>query len=348
MRYRFFLMVLISSLTACTFQVNILTPEQTAPDLRTSTPVALDAQIPTATLPPLSTSTSAPTGVPSTIPDNMGIFPINFEVNGTYADIVDTILMGTSKTYSVTALEGQSMSVSIRQPEEGNWTIIPIEVVGADGTVLCPAAAKADCYFWRGVLPATQEYFIKLTPFVDVLNFTLRVAINPLGASVQSFQYLSGSQSVSFSYSDEFAPVRVPSLPVYKTQPEFTLQYINSSSYANTNLSEAYFIFGSSNDANIVASCTQPAFLGGLETIEGEVKLNGVSFTRSAAIGVGAGNIYEQIYHRVVHNGICYEVTFLMHSGSIGAYAPELGIKEFDRAAVLQKFEGILSTLMIK
>jgi len=107
-------------------------------------------------------------------------------------------------------------------------------------------------------------------------------------------------------------------------------------------------MFGSSNDTSIVESCTQPASIGGLETVLDEVNINGVTFTHSEATGVGAGNIYEQTFYRVVQQGVCYEVSFLMHSGSIGAYSPELGIKEFDRATLLQKFQGILSTLVIK
>jgi len=347
MRYRFILLVLISSLTACTFQVNVLTPEQAAPAAQTATPSVSAVQPSSATPLALPTFTSAPTLVPSPVPDNLGTYPIKFEPNGTSIDIVDTILMGTSKTYSISALQGQIMSVSVHQPEEGNWTVIPMTIVGADNTVLCPSKENADCYVWRGVLPSTQDYFVKLTPFVDVLNFTLHVAINPPGVANQSFHYVSKNQRADLSYSDEFAPVRSDS-PVNKIKPELVLQYINTSAYTDTNLLEAYFMFGSSDDASIVASCTQPASLGGPETVSGEVNINGVTFTRSEATGVGAGNIYEQSYYRVAHQGVCYEVTFLIHSGSIGAYAPELGIKEFDRAALIQKFQSILSTLVIK
>jgi hypothetical protein len=80
----------------------------------------------------------------------------------------------------------------------------------------------------------------------------------------------------------------------------------------------------------------------------GDVTINGNKFVRSEGAGVGAGNIYEQIYHRAVINGSCYEVTFYFHYTNIGNYAPDAGIKEFDRAALLQRFESILSTLVIK
>jgi hypothetical protein len=176
----------------------------------------------------------------------------------------------------------------------------------------------------------------------------MRVAINPVGVATQSFQFVSAGGSTSFSYTDDFAPVRVSGLPTYKTQPEQVLKYIDTQAYTGTNLFGAYLMFGSSNDASLVETCTQPASLGGPETIWGDVTINGIKFTRSEASGVATGNIYEQVFHRVAINGVCYEITFLIHSGNMGAYSPELKVTEFDRSAILRRFESILSTLVIK
>ena len=79
-----------------------------------------------------------------------------------------------------------------------------------------------------------------------------------------------------------------------------------------------------------------------------EVNINGVKFVHSQGGGVAAGNIYEQTYYRTAYQDVCYEVTFYIHYGNIGNYAPDSGVKEFDRAALMQKFESILSTLIIK
>ena len=94
-----------------------------------------------------------------------------------------------SKTYSISASKGQIMSVSIHQGWEGDRAYIPMQITGADGTVLCPPLENTDCEFWRGVLPATQDYFVKVMPVNDIMNFTMRVAINPPGVAAQSFQY---------------------------------------------------------------------------------------------------------------------------------------------------------------
>jgi len=261
---------------------------------------------------------------------------------------VDSISAGKSKTYSISALKGQVMSISIHQSSEGEWTYIPLEIEGADGTTLCPLLHNVDCTFWRGALPASQDYFVTIRPVADALNFTMRVTILPPSATKQTFKYTANNGVASFFYDDDFAPVRFNEIPVYKVEPEFALQYIDTEAYASTNLLEAYFLFGSTFQSNIVQSCTQPASLGGPESIVGEVNINGINYTRSEAAGVAAGNIYEQIYHRAVVNGTCYEIIFFIHSTNISVYAPDAGVKEFDRAALLQRFEDTLSTLLIQ
>lgn len=356
MRHRFLLLFLMLSLSACTFQVEMLTPTGAL----TSTPLAnetftltpfvvetptsseLPTQAPTATPPPIPTFTS------TALPPSEGIYPIHFAANGTFIDIVDSVSAGKSKTYSINALQDQVMSISIRQSSDGEWTYIPVEIKGADGTTLCPLLHNVDCTFWRGELPASQDYLVKISPVADALNFTMRVAINPPGAATQSFKYVSQNGNMSFLYTDDFAPVRFNEIPVFKVEPEFALQYIDTQAYSQTNLLEADFLIGSTTQSDILQNCTQPASLGGPESIVGEVNINGINFTRSEAVGLAAGNIYEQIYHRAVVNGACYEVIFFIHSANIGVYAPDAGVKEFDRAALLQGFENILSTLVIQ
>ena len=104
---------------------------------------------------------------------------------------------------------------------------------------------------------------------------------------------------------------------------------------------------GVCNDPQQVSTCTQPASLGGPETALGETTVNGVNFTKSEATGVGAGNIYEQIYHRGVHNDSCYEVTYFVHYGNIGNYSPG-AVTEFDRTALYQQLDEILASLILK
>ena len=351
MRYRFLLIILFVSLTACTYQVQVITPEPSASldGVATQSPTLLPVETSTSTpFPPPTTLSVLPTITSTVLPQIPGVYPIKFSPNGIYVDVVDSILSGASKTYSIAALKGQIMSVSIHQGSEGDWVYIPIQITGADGTVLCPLLANTECTFWRGALPATQNYFVKITPVNDALNFTLRVAINPPGVATQTFQYASVKQNATFSYTDEFAPARFPEAHLQKIAPEFALQFINTQFYVNTNLSEAYLSFGTSSDASIVAGCTQTSTNAENENIVGNVNINGINFTQSESDGVAAGNIYQQIFYRAANQGECYEITFFTHSGNIGNYPAGSGIKEFDHVALTQKFEAILSTLVIK
>jgi hypothetical protein len=124
------------------------------------------------------------------------------------------------------------------------------------------------------------------------------------------------------------------------------LEFIRPDFYGpTTNLSEAYFMFSAMNDPQTVAGCTQP--LPQLETVIGQKNINGYTFTQSEAIGVAAGNIYDQVIYRTVSNTICYEIVFYMHSGNIGNYTPGT-VVEYDRAGLLNKFEQVLSTFSVK
>lgn len=341
--------VLVSLLaSACTFQVEVLntpTPESPASLLvPPATPVPSVSTDLSATPPPLPTlsATNTPLSAPSVSP-SASAAPIQFGPNGTYVDVIDSIPAEKGKTYSVNAMKGQVMSVAFHLNEDSPWTYITMRITGADGAVLC----AGDCEFWRGILPETEQYFLIVTPAAEAVDFTMRVAINPPGVATQFFPYENMYRNASFSYTDMFAPAFFPAAQVTRIQPELTLQFIDTQSYAGTNLSEAYFLFGSSTDAQIVSTCTQTVSFGGPESVVGNVTINGVSFTKSEGNGVGAGNIYEQTYFRTAHNDTCYEITYFIHYTNIGNYEPGT-TKEFDHAALIQKFDQILSTLVLK
>jgi hypothetical protein len=240
-------------------------------------------------------------------------------------------------------MKGQVMSVSVHQNEQTQWTYMIVTVVGEDGTRLC----TADCQFWRGVLPSTQNYLVTVTASADAPDFVLRVAINPPDAATQSIVYVNIYRNALFSYTDLFAPAFFPNAQVSKIKPELALQFIDTQFYSNSNLVEAYFLFGSSTDSQIVSTCTQPVSFGAPEELVGDVTINGVSFAKSQAVGVGAGNVYEQTYYRAVHNDTCYEITYFVHYGNIGNYSPET-VKEFDHDALIQRFDEILNTITFK
>ena len=255
------------------------------------------------------------------------------------------IANGYSQTYSLDAFQGQVMSVSILPDDPQAQGTFQLEIKGIDGTILCPVQNQ-ECSFWRGILPSTQEYFIRITPQVGG-SFKLRVAINPPGQTYQYFQYDDPLARYSLKFSDEFAPMKYNSVQASKFMPEFALEYIDTKQYEPTNLGEAYFLIGSSTDPQAVATCIEPTVFGAPEEIKGSMLVNGISFTKGQAVGVGAGNIYEQFFYRTAYNGTCFEITYFIHYGNIGNYEPGL-VHEFDEDALLQAFDQTLSTLVLK
>jgi hypothetical protein len=360
MKSRLLLLFLLFT-AACTFQVQvfdtptapsteaILAPNSTATTasevLPTSTPLfTFTTALPTFVINPASPTPVPPSPVIPTLPPD-GIIPIQFEANGTAASVFGTADAGSSKTYSLTAFGGQIMSVSVGPEQNHPERTFQLEIKGQDGTVLCPIQNNS-CGFWRGTLPSTQKYFIKVMPQSSGF-FDLVVAINPPGQAHQYFNYSDPLGRFQLSYSDEFAYTYYAGVQVTKFPPQFVLQYIDTKQYTSTNLNEAYFMMGSSTDSQAVANCTQPLSFGGPETIVGNVTINGVTFTKSQGGGVAAGNIYEQTYYRGVRNGTCYEITYYVHYGNIGNYDPAT-VKEFDHDALIHAFDEVLNTITFK
>lgn len=273
---------------------------------------------------------------------------IQFKANGTYTDITDTIATGSSKTYSINAMKGQIMSISIfPQVPEGGWGYIPMQFKGADGSILCPQLADSECMFWRGVLPSSQDYFVTLTPNGDVPKFVMRVAINPPGKDAQYFQYNNPETGVSLTYPDTFAPA-IPVVGNFKTDPDLTLHFIDSKVYDKTNLSEVYLFISSTSDSQVVATCTESNQNGGSqEQVIGNEVVNGFTFVHSTSEGAGAGNYYQQEIYRMADLNVCYEVIYFIHYTNIGHYPPGT-VTEFDSDALMQKLYGIFSTFTIK
>lgn len=336
-------------LSACTFQVEVLnTPTPQGPEsilvpFASATPVILEGL--SATPPALPTftaivSSSEPSEVPTS--SSPGVISVVFPPNATSENLAGSVRAGTSQTYSLNAFQGQIMSVSVLPDQPEMQSAVQLEIRGEDGTVLCPFKDYS-CPFWRGPLPKTQQYLVNVTSQVAG-SFVMKIAIDPPGTSIQNFRLDDSRGRYSLTYTDEFAPARFDRPELFKFPPEVVLRYVDTQQYIPTNLIEAYFTIGSSDDPQQVATCTEPASLTSLEYGVGEVTVNGNSYVRSEIQDVAAGNIYEQVFHRTVQNGVCYEIGYFTHFANIKNYA--FGdVKEFDRAALLQKYEDILSTI---
>jgi hypothetical protein len=237
------------------------------------------------------------------------------------------------------------MSISILAERPDLQNTFQMQITGRDGAILCPKKEEA-CPFWRGALPSTQEYLIKVKAQAGGA-FYMRVAIDPPGTVSQTFDYPDPQGRFTLSYSDDFAPAYYNGGEITKIPPALSLQYIDTQQFSSTNLGEVYFLVGVSDSPQQVSTCIQPVSLGGPESVLGETNVNGVDFTKSEATGVGAGNVYEQVYHRAVHNGSCYEITYFVHYGNIGNYPPG-EVTEFDRTALYQQLDEILASLILK
>jgi len=294
---------------------------------------ASPSPLPTVTYTPTLLPTATSSGGGSITDDNR----IQFPAGGTWVEVGTHLDEGDSIEYVLSAIDGQVMSVSLEQ----GW---PFTVEVSDSTTVL-TNPDYERSFWRDMLPATGDYFIKVNAQASG-DFSMRVAINPPGQNYQYFDYVNPQQTVMLRYSDEFAPIENRPVGEFKGQPSLVLEFIRPEFYGpTTNLGEAYFLFSTIVDAQTVATCTDP--LPQLESITGEKTINGYTFTESQAVGVAAGNIYDQVIYRTVYDNMCYEMVFYMHSGNIGNYTPGT-VVEFDRATLLQKFEGVLSTFTVK
>jgi photosystem II stability/assembly factor-like uncharacterized protein len=313
---------------------------QLTPLLAASAPatVNIDASIPTPTLIPTPTFETPTPNV--AFDQNANAYRIRFAPYGTWVEISATISANTSKRYILSAMQGQVMSVSIPQ-----GPAFSVNVAGADKKSLDDSRYPHP--FWRGALPSTQDYIVTVESQVSG-PFSLRIAINPPGQATQNLAFADQQYAVILGYTDEFAPttVQVPAAST-KGTPLLTLAFIDPTFYSpTTNLNEAYLLLTVSKDPAILSTCTQPSTQVA-ETVTGQEAVNGYTFTRSEFNGVAAGNSYDQISYRTVWNNKCFEVVFLIHSTNIGNY-PAGTVVEFDRDALLKKFEAVLDTFLAK
>jgi hypothetical protein len=161
--------------------------------------------------------------------------------------------------------------------------------------------------------------------------------------------YADPDGKFSFSYPQElefFSAVSIQKDPWSTINPNtqgilHALVRIPKSFEPQTNFGDALFSVGSTDEQNVVRTCTTVS--DGTE--EGEtITVNGVKFATLTQRDAGAGQLYETVSYRTVWNGSCYAVEYTIHSSNIGAYDPNSGVKEFDRKKVVEVLEGIVES----
>jgi len=113
--------------------------------------------------------------------------------------------------------------------------------------------------------------------------------------------------------------------------------------FSGTNLSEAQFIVGVSEEENILEICEQKQVD---ETAVGEEIINGLVWQVFHKAEPAAGNLYDSTLYRLVDSDVCYELALLLHSGNIGNYDPGT-VTEFNREEITAKLKSILETFEI-
>jgi photosystem II stability/assembly factor-like uncharacterized protein len=300
--------------------------------------VSIDTSIPTPT--PVPTATLEPTPTPNVVYDPTAhANRVKFAPYATWVQLAGVSAANGDVRYVLSAMQYQVMSVAILQGAP-----FSVEVVGADQAVL--SDPKNPQSYWRGGLPATQDYFVTVKAPIEA-QFTLRIAINPPGLANQYFEFSDPQYGVVLDYSDEFAPVSWQLPFTTKGTPLLSLYFIEPSFYyPGTNLIEAALALTATAEPGAVSTCTQPSTQTG-DIVSGQVTVNGYTFTRSEFVGAAAGNRYDQVFYRTVTGGKCFEVIFLIHSAEIGNYPPGT-VVEYDRERLLHQFESVLGTFGAK
>ncbi len=139
----------VNTMVAATFQV--MTLEAQSVPLASATPVT-----PTITLPP---------------PPPAADVRMSFTAGATFGIAQGTLQPGQSQTYVLAAIQGQPMIAMLDSVNHD----MTFGITGKDGVVLLNASQMQST--WQGLLPSTQDYYIRITAGASAGNYTLSVTI---------------------------------------------------------------------------------------------------------------------------------------------------------------------------
>jgi hypothetical protein len=98
---------------------------------------------------------------------------IQFAAGATSAMVTGHVAAYGADLYVLRAMAGQTMEVELVSPASD----VVLEIWGADGTPLLRHVTGET--YWMGVLPFTQDYFVKAISFGSAVDYTLTVIIPP-------------------------------------------------------------------------------------------------------------------------------------------------------------------------
>ncbi len=181
----------------------------------------------------------------------------------------------------------------------------------------------------------SQQSGTTLAPSTTTLADILP-AVSTVRYENQKFGFSMGrpaSSPVETQGFEAYLPLTQTSVVGFTLTPEI---------FQGTNLLDAGVYVGASSDATVVEKWNQPVADSG-EKSAGTVEINGVSFAVFTSDEAAAGNIYEAKIYRTLHDGTCFEIVELLHSGNIGNY-DEGTVVEFDKAEMEGYLEAMVKT----
>jgi hypothetical protein len=98
---------------------------------------------------------------------------IQFAAGAISATVAGHVAAYGADLYVLRAMAGQTMEVELISPASD----VVLEIWGADGTPLLRHVTGET--YWTGVLPFTQDYFVKVVSFGSAVDYTLTVTIPP-------------------------------------------------------------------------------------------------------------------------------------------------------------------------
>ncbi len=138
---------------------------------------------PSATVTPIPTFTSAATKTSLPVATR-----INFARGATEAVVNSTVQAGQTLTYVAGAAKDQVMMVTLGTASNG----ATLSVFGADGTQLLSPTHQGN---WQGLLPSTQDYYLRVAGGGSEQNFNLNIII------AARIQFDAGQTSIKLSGS---------------------------------------------------------------------------------------------------------------------------------------------------
>jgi hypothetical protein len=111
-----------------------------------------------------------------------------------------------------------------------------------------------------------------------------------------------------------------------------------------TNFGDAKLTVGYSTSTQAVKDCYQPLATGGPAQATTTTAIGGIPFTVTSGSDAGAGNRYDSVSYRTVHDGACYAIDYTIHYSVLENYPADSGITQFDENQVQTLLQNMVGT----